>query len=154
MMAEYEEEFTTNSDGGVEEREGGSGSQSDNESTAEEYAAGASMKENEEEDTNQVPTTTKETGKPTTVEDLERKLQEMMKQLTEVRGQLQAEQGRADGTANVSNPEDGIVNKTDITAASGSRGAEQQALGHENPSKSDGETQETGEGPDVPSEPG
>ena len=122
--------------------------------TAGEDVEEASMKENEEEDTNQVPTTTKESGKSTTVGDLERKLHAMMKQLTEVQAQLQAEQERAHSLANVSNPEDGIVNRTDINAASGSRGAEQQALGHENPSKSDGETQETGKRPDVPSQPG
>ena len=122
--------------------------------TAGEDVGDASMKENEEEDTNQVPTTTKESGKSTTVGDLERKLHAMMKQLTEVQSQLQAEQERADSPANVSNPEDGIVNRTDINAASGSRGAEQQALGHENPSNADGETQETGERADVPSRPG
>ena len=122
--------------------------------TAGEDVEEASMKENEEEDTNQVPTTTKESGKSTTVGDLERKLHAMMKQLTEVQAQLQAEQEQAHSLANVSNPEDGIVNRTDINAASGSRGAEQQALGHENPSNADGETQETGERADVPSRPG
>ena len=114
----------------------------------------ASMKENDEEDTNQVPTTTKESGKSTTVGDLERKLHAMMKQLTEVQAQLQAELDHVDSPASVSNPEDGIVNRTDINAASGSQGAEQQALGHENPSNADGETQETGERADVPSQPG
>ena len=81
----------------------------------------ASMKENDKEDTNEISTTAKESGKSTTVGNLERKLHAMMEQeLTEVQAQLQAEQGHVDSPANVSNPEDGIMNRTDINAASGS----------------------------------
>ena len=111
------------------------------------------MKENDEEDTNQVPTTTKESGRSTTVGDLERKLHAMIKQLTEVQAQLQVKLDHADSPANVSDPEDRIMNRTDINAASGSGGAEQQTLGHENPSNTDGETEGTGERADVPSRP-
>ena len=75
----------------------------------------------------------------------------MVEQLAALQAQLQEQCDYADSPANVSNPVDGIANRTDINAASGSRGAEQRASGHENPSSTDGETQKTGDMDNVPS---
>ena len=75
----------------------------------------------------------------------------MMRQLTAIQAHLQREMDFENSPAKESNPENGIVNRMNINANSGSQGAEQEITGHENPSIMNGETQETGEMANVPS---
>ena len=109
------------------------------------------MEDSNNIDTNQMPNNARVSSWSAAAQETEKKVQAMVEQLAALQAQLQEQCDYADSPANVSNPVDGIANRTDINAASGSRGAEQRASGHENPSSTDGETQKTGDMDNVPS---
>ena len=104
------------------------------------------MEKNDTDDTNQVSTATKKPCQlSAAAQKTEAQMHAMMRQITAMQAQLQEEMIFSESPANISNLEDGIVNRTDIYATTGSQGAEQEPMEHENPSIMDGETQETGE---------